>query len=180
MARYREFRALRPTCRPSSLSPSNIDARSDVYSAGVVLFEAATGRRPYPETGAVARHWRCRRLPRLRLCRCPVPTCRRIANAAIAGALQRDVEKRFQSARELEAALDGLAAAQAALSRPGRVAIAAAVLAAAVIGAIGCGHLKPALSKLTETHAVLAILPVDNPNWLTSAPNISARASRRR
>ena len=179
MARYRGIPGTPTYMSPEQLFGLQIDARSDVYSAGVVLFEAATGRRPYPETGAVALAlaMSSSAAPEAVSIRPDVPTD---LNAAIAGALQRDVEKRFQSARELEAALDGSAAAQAALSRPGRAAILlAAVLAAAVIGAIGVTF-KPALSKLTETHAVRDPAGRQPNWWSTSAPDIWARASRRR
>ncbi|MFI5179418.1 MAG: serine/threonine-protein kinase, partial [Vicinamibacterales bacterium] len=39
---------------PEQLFSRPIDARSEIYSAGVILFEMATGRRPYMETGPVA------------------------------------------------------------------------------------------------------------------------------
>jgi serine/threonine-protein kinase len=92
---------------PEQLLNRPIDARCDIYSAGAILFLMATGRRPYEETTAVGLA--------LAMNAGPVPPAHSInplvsleLSATIAKALERDPTKRYQSARELDAALAGL------------------------------------------------------------------------
>jgi tetratricopeptide (TPR) repeat protein/predicted Ser/Thr protein kinase len=146
---------------PEQLYGREVDARSDIYSAGVILFEAATGRRPYQETGPVALA--------LAMSSSPAPSAASInpvvppdLNAAIAKTLERDVDQRCQSARDLETLLDERAIARVTRNQAWRVGIAAALLALAVVAITGVwARFKP-LSKAGKP-AVLAILPVDNP-----------------
>jgi tetratricopeptide (TPR) repeat protein len=147
---------------PEQLFGREIDARSDIYSTGVILFEAATGRRPYQETGAVALA--------LAMSSSGAPAASSInpavppsLSAAIANTLERDVDKRCQSARDLEALLDERGIARMTRRQGWRVGIGAALLTLAVVAiAVVGARFKPLVSNPGKP-AVLAILPVDNP-----------------
>jgi TolB-like protein/Flp pilus assembly protein TadD len=89
---------------PEQLLSRPIDARCDIYSAGVIVFLMATGRRPYEETTAVGLA--------LAMNAGPAPSAHSInplvpvdLSDAIAKALECDPARRYQSARELDAAL---------------------------------------------------------------------------
>lgn len=89
---------------PAYLSPEQIegqepDVRSDIYSAGVVLYQLITGTLPYPKRGPSLRNAIVNTLP-------PPPSSR---NKKISGpfesvilkCLEKDPELRYQSANEL-------------------------------------------------------------------------------
>jgi serine/threonine-protein kinase len=82
----------------------NIDGRTDLYSLGVVLFEALTGRPPFSSASAAAvldmqQH---QPPPDLRALRRDVPV---EVGAAIARALAKRPEERWQAADDMRAAL---------------------------------------------------------------------------
>src|SRR5579885_2601277 len=123
-----------PYMAPEQLRNDPPDPRTDIYAAGAVLYECATGQRAFPE----------RQLAKLIdaiLNREPEPPAkvnRRISaglDTAIRKAMDRRPEMRYQSARELRIDFERLADAanRAAIpegERPGKfVGIAAAALA---------------------------------------------------
>ncbi|MDP9034941.1 MAG: serine/threonine protein kinase [Myxococcota bacterium] len=107
---------------PSYMSPEQIlgesvDARSDIFSLGVVLYQLACGARPFERSdageGRPAAH-RIRRDP-------PIPLHRRAPDVPLAleRAIMRAIEKapseRFQSAEAMATQLEDLAAARSRL-----------------------------------------------------------------
>ncbi len=123
-----------PYMSPEQLRGSDVDPRADIYAAGAVLYEMATGSRPFPQTqgadlmGAI-------------LHRPPAPPSSlnpRIAPGlenVILKALQKEASQRYQSARELLAALEGIsfsaAATTSGVASAGRIAAAASGSSAA-------------------------------------------------
>jgi serine/threonine-protein kinase len=96
-----------PYMSPEQLRGERADHRSDIYSFGVVLYEMATGRRPFEEklstalTGAILQ-----RLPE------PPSQHNRKVSPALEGIvlkpLDKDPERRYQSAREMRVDLERL------------------------------------------------------------------------
>ncbi len=89
-----------PYMSPEQLRGDSVDARSDIWAAGAVLYEMSTGQRPFPETQG----------PRLiddilnRAPRPPRELNPRISpglESIILKALDKDPEHRYQSAKEL-------------------------------------------------------------------------------
>jgi eukaryotic-like serine/threonine-protein kinase len=103
-----------PYMSPEQLGALPVDGRSDIYSAGVVLYEMATGTRPFRDEQSA-------RLIAAILHQTPPPP--RSLNNRISPGLERVVSKalekepsqRFQSAGELRAALEGISMAGADL-----------------------------------------------------------------
>jgi serine/threonine protein kinase len=94
-----------PYMSPEQLRGQKVDARSDVYSAGAVLYEMATGNRPFPhsqsaeligailhETPPPPRSFNQRVTPGLEI--------------LILKTLEKEPEQRYQSAAELQVALE--------------------------------------------------------------------------
>ncbi len=154
---------------PEQLFNRDIDARSDIYSAGVILFEAATGRRPYQETHAVALA--------VAMNASPAPAASSInpdvpedLSSTIARALERDPSHRFSSASAFGDALTSTTAAttlrglQGSTRRPigALVALAAAV---AIVAAFSVWLSRRPPSVATRASAkrdVVAVLPLEN------------------
>jgi serine/threonine protein kinase len=96
---------------PEQLLSAEIDARTDVYALGCVLFQALTGEVPYPRGSSAATMFAH--------LEAPVPTVSAVApdlpagfDEVIARAMAKDASARFASAGELgRAAVDAAAAA---------------------------------------------------------------------
>jgi TolB-like protein/Tfp pilus assembly protein PilF len=151
-----------PYMSPEQLRGEMVDARSDIYSTGAVLYEMATGSRPFPQSSSV-------QLIGAILHREPVPL--RTFNerfppgleAVIMKTLDKEASERYQTARELRTALETLTSssvngvtswqtAAAAVSRATSIKskswgwLAAGILAiAAVLFGLDIGHLRSTL-----------------------------------
>lgn len=93
---------------PELLRGDPPDARSDVFSAGVVLYEMACGQPPYPTDHAM-RSFELMLLGPLRRPRHIVPTVPRSLERVILAALDLDPARRYQRSAELAADLEAFA-----------------------------------------------------------------------
>ncbi len=96
-----------PYMPPEQLRGEPTDARSDIYSAGAVLYETAAGQRPFPQTqgpqlmGAILH-----KAP-------PAPSAAGshispALESVILRSLEKEPSQRYQTARELRVALEGV------------------------------------------------------------------------
>ena len=95
---------------PEQLDGREPDSRSDVYSAGVCLYELATGSRPFPQRGQILWEAILHSLP-------PAPRIKKPdisegLEAIILKCLEKDPDLRYQSASELLDDLSRLSAGQ--------------------------------------------------------------------
>ena len=160
-----------PYMAPEQLAGETPDQRSDIYAAGTVLYEMATGRRPFTEKLATKLTDAILHQP---------PVTPRAFNAKISPELERiilkclekDPSHRYHSARELEVDLLRLVSGATAVSvstgpavrRPGktlRITAAGAILLAAGLALVFFrGRERPA-PVATGIHS-LAVLPLAN------------------
>ncbi len=164
-----------PYMAPEQLLGEKTDARADVWGAGVVLYEMATGRPPFREDLAT-------RLTEAILHQAPTPP--RALNAGISTELERiilkcldkDAENRYQSAKELSADLRR-SAAPTAMTAPAPVRrahspVRRAVLVSgitlfvivALVAALNVRGWRNRLLNLASTPRIesLAVLPLAN------------------
>lgn len=126
-----------PYMSPEQLRAETIDARTDIYGAGAVLYEMATAQRPFPENQPT-------RLIDAILHSSPQPlssTRGTVASASLESiifkALEKDPARRYQSARELLVALESSTiAADPARKKEWRVAGLAALVLVLILGAV--------------------------------------------
>lgn len=89
---------------PEQAGSGRVDARSDIYSLGVVLYELTTGRRPF-DSDCMDKLFRMHREESPRDPGDVNPKIPAPASAMIARCLAKNPEARFQSVRELEESL---------------------------------------------------------------------------
>ena len=90
---------------PEQAKASKLDARSDLFTVGLIFYELLTGQVPYKADSAVATL-----LKRSQESAVPIvevdPTLPRSLSAIVSKCLERDPEQRFQSMQEVVAELD--------------------------------------------------------------------------
>jgi tetratricopeptide (TPR) repeat protein len=162
-----------PYMAPELLRTEPADERSDIWAAGAVLYEMATGKRAFPDRqpslliDAILHYDPVR--PTLINPKVTAPL-----EALILKALDRDPERRYQSARELRVDLARLLAGDEivteTLRRSGLVGVAnksrnrriALGLAAVLLAGIAAGYfVKRWWPQTTTQQRILAVLPIE-------------------
>ena len=159
---------------PEQLRDEEIDARADLYAAGAVLYEMATGQRPYGARTAPALVDAILHEP---------PVAPRAVNAAISPELERILlkcldkapERRYQSAPELAVDLRRLAGSSELLAPPAVRprwrrpwwAVAGALMLLAILAVVLAERLlerpgRPGDAAAPGAIGSLAVLPLDN------------------
>lgn len=155
---------------PEQLRNEKVDARSDIWATGVVLYELATGRRPFESKTATAlADDILHQVP-------PAPQLLqprlspRLADI-IVKCLEKDPESRYQSAKELLVDLRRLtvpATTTTAAAPPGKLPVRALMVIAAAVAVIGiaaAAYLLVARRRTSPTApqiTSLAVLPLTN------------------
>ncbi len=157
-----------PYMAPEQLLNEKLDARSDIWSAGCVLYEMATGLRPFMGSGPM--------LTEAILHQPPAPPSRlnhKIApslDAILLKCLDKQPENRYQSAKELAVDLKRLLthetqsspATHASSIRPRTLALLGIVLVV-LLGVLGYFAVKPKSKRGSPAGKImLAVLPVEN------------------
>jgi serine/threonine-protein kinase len=142
----------------------NLDARADLYSVGVSLYELVTGRRPFQgdsEYSIMAAHLASTPVPPIQL----DPSLPPALNEIILMSIAKEPGKRFQSAAAFRAALDSVQrGAGVPAAAPKTQAIAAEV---APSGAPASGSRRALYMVLGSvlTIGVLVIAGIQVPKW---------------
>jgi non-specific serine/threonine protein kinase len=152
---------------PEQVRGEEVDARTDLFSFGAVLYEMATGRQAFPgSTSGVVAHAILERTP-ISAARVN-PATRPELDRILVKALEKDRSLRYQSVADLRADLtrlkrDSSAAVPVHAARPwwrGRKSLAAAGLVVLAIVASGVWFLR--FRERGETIDSLAVLPFAN------------------
>jgi hypothetical protein len=146
---------------PEVITDGHADPRSDIYSLGVVLFEAATGRLPFygDSPYQLMRHHVDTEAPRARSLAGDVPPA---LDEAIARALAKDPLDRFATAGDLARALAPAPSRALVPARPAEVAAARHACRRCggwlVAGAAACADCGAVMLRLEHERGGVAVL----------------------
>ena len=161
------FAGTLPYMSPEQVRGQPVDERSDIWATGAVLYEMATGQRPFPE----------RQRPQLiddilrHEPKAPTSVNGRISpglESIILKALDKDPERRYQSVRELRVDLNRLQSSPSGFAlglptaaiHPKRKAIViGAIVALAILLALGVLRWRSRLEPSSRMPRILAVLP---------------------
>jgi len=102
-----------PYMSPEQAAARPVDARSDLFSLGTILYEMLAGRRPFAgDTGASVLAAILRDAP------APIPGITTEVARLVERCLRKDAEERFQSAGELKAAIEACLRPQTGREKP--------------------------------------------------------------
>ena len=164
-----------PYMSPEQLRGEAVDHRGDLWAAGAVLYEMATGRRPFPEErGALLINAILNEEPELP--RAINPQVPQDLENILLKALEKAPARRYQSAQDLGNDLERLASGLSPVSasrrrlqvdraiKIRRAVWVAALVMAALLGSLAVRNVRERLSGLMlggqEKH--IAVLPFDN------------------
>jgi serine/threonine protein kinase/tetratricopeptide (TPR) repeat protein len=149
-----------PYTAPEQLLGGEIDARADIYAAGFVLYEMATGQRPFAEVESS-------RLIGAILRQTPVPPSQLNPQLSpelegiIGRCLEKEPENRYQSAKELAADLRRIALASSAIEQPLATRLRKNWASKTVAVALAVGALLVVVGLLIRSQRVHALTPSD-------------------
>ena len=170
LSESRRFAGTLPYMAPEQVRGEKLDARTDIWAAGAVLYEMATGHRPFRAQGLNVTEQILHQAPAA-----PSIMSARVSQAlegTILKCLDKDPDARYQSAKELGVDVRRLRMLAATASPPpprpkprARLfAIAAAVVALVALSAVTYlyfGRKRPA-PAVTPQITSLAVLPLEN------------------
>ena len=140
---------------PEQLEGGDIDPRTDIFALGIVLYEMAAGRRPFPGTSKTA-------VVTAILTSNPQPVVPAALDRIVRTCLAKDPDERFQSARDVRVALSWMAEERDTVSksRPNTGWMLSAVLALVVI-ALAVALWRNRRPETAAAPVRLSILPPD-------------------
>ncbi|HET9371768.1 MAG TPA: protein kinase [Vicinamibacterales bacterium] len=138
---------------PEQTRGEELDARSDIFSFGAVLYEMASGRKAFPGPMGDAMH--------AIIGVDPKPLEDAGLQSVVARALQKRREERWQSAGEIAAALQMLDRAPGGVNRRKALMIAGGCVVIAVSGG-AIYHLVAGLSSSTTPGGSVAVIFIEN------------------